>query len=205
MHQFASNPAPVTQPVVHQFKRREIIPLRKNTLWHFQTGAARLLTFSEEGTVITLGFWGTGDFTGQPLIGIQPCELECLMDVEAFRLHYEQCRELPQVTMDYLYQTQALIRMRQGSIPQRLQLLLTWLGQKFGCPTEGGQLIQLRLTHQELAETIGATRVTVTRLMKDLEQQGSLCCSSRQQIVLRQHWWCGENRSLINSLTTNIN
>ncbi|ESA35765.1 camp-binding protein [Leptolyngbya sp. Heron Island J] len=186
MHQFASTPAPVTQPVVYQFKRREIIPLQKNTLWHFQTGAARLLTLSEEGAAITLGFWGAGDFAGQPLIGIQPCELECLMDVEAFRLHYEQCRELPQVTMDHLHQMQALIRMRQGNIPQRLQLLLTWLGQKFGCPTEGGQLIQLRLTHQELAETVGTTRVTVTRLMQDLEQQGSLYCSRRQQIILRQ-------------------
>ncbi|ASC73714.1 cAMP-binding domain protein [Halomicronema hongdechloris C2206] len=190
MHQFASTPAPVTQPVIHQFKRREIIPLRKNTLWHFKTGAARLLTLSEEGTAITLGFWGTGDFTGQPLIGIQPCELECLMDVEAVRLHLEQCRELPQVTMAHLHQMQALIRMRQGNIPQRLQLLLTWLGQKFGCSAEGGQLIQLRLTHQELAETIGTTRVTVTRLMRNLEQQGSLCYSKRQQIVLRQPWWC---------------
>jgi CRP-like cAMP-binding protein len=50
-------------------------------------------------------------------------------------------------------------------------------------------LIQLRLTHQELAETIGTTRVTVTRLMQSLEQQGSLCYSRRQQIVLRHPWW----------------
>ena len=110
------------------------------------------------------------------------------MDVEAVRLHYQQCRELPQVTMAHLHQMQALIRMRQGNIPQRLELLLTWLGQKFGCPTEGGQLIQLRLTHQELAETIGTTRVTVTRLMQNLEQQGNLYCSRGQQIVLRHPW-----------------
>lgn len=148
-----------------------------------------MLTLSEEGTAITLGFWGAGDLTGQPLIGIQPCELECLMDVTAVRLHLEQCQELQPVTMAHLHQMQALIRMRQGNIPQRLQLLLAWLGQKFGCPTEGGQLIQLRLTHQELAETIGTTRVTVTRLMQSLEQQGSLCYSRRQQIVLRHPWW----------------
>ena len=104
MHEFASPTAAVSHPMIHQFKRREIIPLRKNTLWHFQAGAARLLTLSEEGTAITLGFWGAGDFTGQPLIGIQPCELECLMDVEAVRLHHEQCRELPQVTMAHLHQ-----------------------------------------------------------------------------------------------------
>jgi len=186
-HQFASTLASVTQSVVHRFKRREPMPLRENTLWHFKTGAARLLTLSEEGTAITLGFWGTGDFTGQPLIGIQPCELECLVDVEAVRLHLEQFRKLQPVTMAHLHQMQALIRMRQGNISQRLQLLLTWLGQKFGCPIEGGQLIQLRLTHQDLADTIGATRVTVTRLMKDLEQRGSLCYS-RRQIVLRATW-----------------
>ncbi|MBE7382276.1 MAG: Crp/Fnr family transcriptional regulator [Leptolyngbya sp. SIO1E4] len=190
MHDFASPTAVPNHPMIHQFKRREIIPLRKNILWHFKTGAARLLTLSEEGTAITLGFWGAGDLTGQPLIGIQPCELECLMDVEAVRLHLEQCRELQSVTMAHLHQMQALIRMRQGNIPQRLQRLLTWLGQEFGCPTEGGQLIQLRLTHQELADTIGTTRVTVTRLMQNLEQQGSLYYSRRQQIVLRQPWLC---------------
>ncbi len=186
MHQSASTQTPVTQPVVHQFKRREYIPLQKNTLWHFQSGAARLLTLSEEGTAITLGFWSAGDFTGPPLIDIQPCQLQCLMDVEAVRLHFEQCRELSQVAMVHLYQMQALIGMRQGNVNQRLQRLLTWLGQEFGCPTEGGQLIQLRLTHQDLADTIGTTRVTVTRLLHNLEQQGNLRCSSRQQIILRQ-------------------
>jgi CRP-like cAMP-binding protein len=175
--------------VVYQFKRREIIPLRKSTLWHLQAGAARLLTLSEAGTAVTLGFLGAGDFAGQLLICIQPCELECLTDVEAVQLHHEQCRELPQVTIAHLHQTQALVCVRPGHIPQRLQRVLSWLGQKFGCPTEGGQLIQLRLTHQDLAETIGTTRVTITRLMQDLERQGSLCYSKRKQIVLQQPWW----------------
>lgn len=90
--------------MIHQFKRREIIPLQKNTLWNFQTGTARLLTLSEEGTAITLGFLGVGDFARQPFVGIQPCELECLMYVEAIRLHLEQCRELQSVTMADLHQ-----------------------------------------------------------------------------------------------------
>lgn len=190
MYDFPSPTAASHHPVVHQFKRRDSIPLRENTLWHFKTGAARLLTLSEEGTSITLGFWGAGDLTGEPLTGIQPCHLECLMDVEAIRLHPEQCGELQQVTMAHLHQMQELIRMRQGNIPQRLQLLLTWLGQKFGCPTEGGRVIQLRLTHQELADTIGTTRVTVTRMMQNLEQQGTLYYSQRKQIVLLQSWLC---------------
>lgn len=47
-----------------------------------------------------------------------------------------------------------------------------WLAQKFGREVEQGQLIDLRLTHTDIAEVIGGTRVTVTRLLSQFEQDG---------------------------------
>ena len=32
------------------------------------------MTWSEQGTAITLGYWGVGDVLRQPLSGVQPCQ-----------------------------------------------------------------------------------------------------------------------------------
>jgi hypothetical protein len=46
--------------------------------------------------------------------------------------------------------------------------LLLWLGKKFGREVQQGQLLDIRLTHQDLAELLGTTRVTITRILLDI-------------------------------------
>lgn len=167
------------------FKRRETIPLGENILWQIRSGAVRLFTLSDDGSVITLGFWGVGDLIGQPFICIQPCQIECLTDVEAVSLTPDQCWDLNRVTLFHIHQLQEIIRIRQGQVQQRLQLLLNWLAHKFGRATEQGKFIELPLTHQDIADAVGTTRVTVTRLMQDLERDAVISYSKRHHIVLR--------------------
>jgi CRP-like cAMP-binding protein len=62
--------------------------------------------------------------------------------------------------------------------------LLAWLANRFGQEVEQGQRIALRLTHQDIADLIGLTRVTVTRLLNDFERQGIIQRKERQFIVL---------------------
>ncbi len=157
------------------FKRRESIPLKNdNILWTIEVGAVRTFTLAEDGTIITLGFWGTGDTVGQPLACIQPYEVECLTDVEVCVLQSDECRNLNQLLLSHLHQTQSLLRIRSGQIQRRLQQLLDWLAFKFGHESPQGQLIRLRLTHQDIADALGTTRVTVTRLLGQLEQEGRI-------------------------------
>jgi CRP/FNR family transcriptional regulator len=42
----------------------------------------------------------------------------------------------------------------------------------FGVPGSEGITIDLRLSHQAIAEAIGSTRVTITRLLGDLRNDG---------------------------------
>ncbi|MEM6520758.1 MAG: Crp/Fnr family transcriptional regulator [Cyanobacteria bacterium P01_D01_bin.71] len=165
------------------------MPLREQILWQIRVGTVRLFTIGEEGSLITLGFWGTGDLVGHPLARIQPCQIECLTNVEAARLEIGQCGNLQQVMLTHIAQMQELIRIRHGQIAQRLQLLLNWLAAKFGSPTEQGHLINLRLTHQQIAEAIGTSRVTVTRLLLELERNNCICYSRQQCIILHNHGW----------------
>ncbi len=54
----------------------------------------------------------------------------------------------------------------------RLVSFLLILCRDFGIPVSEGIHIDLKLSHQAIAEAIGSTRVTITRLLGDLRQQG---------------------------------
>lgn len=62
--------------------------------------------------------------------------------------------------------------------------LFGWLAKRFSQEVEQGKLIALRLTHQDIAEIIGSTRVTVTRLLNTFEKQGIIQRVQRHFIVL---------------------
>ncbi|MGB3403360.1 MAG: helix-turn-helix domain-containing protein [Microcoleaceae cyanobacterium] len=53
--------------------------------------------------------------------------------------------------------------VQNSTTDRRLLNFLIWLDQKFGHPIETGIFINLRLTHLEIADAVGTTRVSVTR------------------------------------------
>ena len=168
------------------FRRCELIPLKPNALLRIERGAVRALTWSEDGTTVTLGYWGAGDVLGKPLSGVQLCRIECLSRVEASYISPNQWYQALDDIFRHIQQMEELFCIvRCGRVHDRLQQLLIWLAGKFGRNVEQGQLIDLRLTHQEIAEVVGTTRVTVTRLLSQFEQEGIIYRPRRHLIVLR--------------------
>jgi len=83
-------------------------------------------------------------------------------------------------------QTQQLTYIsRNTRIAQRLWLLLEWLGNKFGRIISQGNLIDVKLTHQELAAAIGTTRITVTKILNQFEREGLIVRPQTKCIVLK--------------------
>lgn len=157
------------------FARRSLLPLERDYLWQISTGVVRTLTSNEEGTPITLGLWGPGDIAGRVLSKADPYRIECLTPVEATRLPVARWHEATEAAIAQIQQFQELLEiMHCRTVDVSLMRLLTWLANKFGHQIEQGQLIDLRLTHQEIAELIGATRVTVTRLLNNFEKRGMI-------------------------------
>ena len=168
------------------FSRHELIPLQPDVLWQIEQGTVRSLTWNEEGTAITLGYWSVGDVVGQPLSSVQPYQIECLTSVEASYIPTHQWNQALDAIFRHIHQAEELLCIvRQQTTYERLLQLLVWLARKFGRSVEPGQLIDLRLTHQDIAEVIGTTRVTVTRLLSRLEQEGVIRRSCRHFILLR--------------------
>lgn len=175
-----------------RFTRRSLLPLGRDYLWQIETGIVRTLTFSEDGTPITLGLWGPGDIAGRVLSKADHYQIECLTSVEATMLPADRWNQASEAMILHIQRFQDFLEILHcRSVDASLWRLLTWLANRFGREIDQGQLIELRLTHQEISELIGATRVTVTRLLKEFEQRGIIQRQPHHFIVLheQQPFW----------------
>jgi global nitrogen regulator NtcA len=72
-----------------------------------------------------------------------------------------------------ILQTETMIEtLTHRDMSSRLVSFLLVLCRDFGVPSNDGITIDLRLSHQAIAEAIGSTRVTITRLLGDLRNEG---------------------------------
>lgn len=177
-----------TSPVVRTFKRRECLPMiqNQNLLWKIETGMVRSITLHEEGDITTLGLWGAGDIIGHLFAGIEPYHAECLSTVRVHRLQIDDCQALEEAMWCHIQQSHALLTMHHGSVQTRFSTFLKWLADKFGQRSGDECFIPLPLTHQDIAEVIGSSRVTVTRLIGEFEREEILSWS-KKGCVLRHH------------------
>lgn len=167
------------------FSRNDYLPSRPDLLWYLESGIVRTVTWNEEDAIVTLGYWGVGDVIGQPLSGVSPYKMECLTSVETTSIPIQQWHQFLDGIRAHSQQSEELFSIvRSERVYTRLDKLLIWLGKKFGRTVPQGTLIDLRLTHQHIAELIGTTRVTVTKLLKELEDEGKILREQRYYILL---------------------
>lgn len=75
-------------------------------------------------------------------------------------------------------------RFQGFGLQQRLALALLELAQKFGVQDARGTILVLQLTHDDLANLVGASRQKVTEHIKELERQEALLRDGRRLIVV---------------------
>ena len=172
--------------ISRNFKKGEIFPLDSHNLWLLKRGVVKTLTYSEKGKTIVLGYWGAGDIVGVPLSNVTPYEIQCLSSVEAIYIDKEQYSCLLTRMISCVQQTDELLRIvRVEKMYYRLVKALIWLTNKFGIEVSQGVLIDVRLTHQDIADIIGSTRVTVTRLLNQLTEEDLIFRSQRFSIIVK--------------------
>ncbi|WNN91020.1 Crp/Fnr family transcriptional regulator [Gloeocapsopsis dulcis] len=133
-----------------------------------------------------MGLWGPGDVVGKRLSLADPLYIECLTPVEATLLSADNRQEVVEAMLLHIQRLGELMEiLHRRQAETALLHLLAWLAKRFGQEVEQGQLIDLRLTHQDIAELVGLTRVTVTRLLSNFEKQGIIQRQGRQFIVLQ--------------------
>ena len=69
-------------------------------------------------------------------------------------------------------------------VSTRLATLLISLGERFGESNGVGTLIDVRLTHQDLANMIASTREAVSKVMSELQRDGVIESRNRRIIIV---------------------
>jgi CRP-like cAMP-binding protein len=158
-------------------------------------GVVQLGTLYDSGDEALLGLACPSMPFGLPLSSIRPYQATALTDVDLMRLRVVEVEQSPMLAQGIfrhlarrLQQTEAVLAMvGYRRVEERLRHLLMLLKQEVGQAQANGTRLGVRLTHQQLANAIGTTRVTVTRLLSQLQEEGWLTIDSTRHIVLPPH------------------
>jgi CRP-like cAMP-binding protein len=166
------------------FYRRSSLPDESGFFWKIESGVVRSLTWTEEGEMIVLGIWGKGDIVGSSLSATRPYEIECLTKTIAQPIPCSYLVDMTEDLLQYIRHNEEFIKIvHNRSIELSIVRLLNWLANRFGQAVEGGHLIDLLLTHQEISEIVGTSRVTATRIVGSLVERGIIQRHQRHFIV----------------------
>lgn len=178
----------------HSYLRGETIPLQPHTICLVNRGIVKLSTISASGEEVLLGVAGPNMPFGHDLTSLNTYQATALCEVEleylplnsvTANLHV-MAKFLSQVNRR-LRQTEALLSISgQRHVKDRLYYLLLLLQQEVGQPVEQGTRLSVRLTHQDLATACSTTRVTITRMLGKLQEQGKITMDSQNHIVIKK-------------------
>lgn len=162
-------------PPSRSYARGIFIPTTPEQLLLIEEGVVAQLVVHTDGTEVLLGFYGPGQ-----LIVPHPADscyiyFQAHIDVTLRIFSWAEAHNLPDL-VDHLrariWQQEAWAALQaRPANEDRLLGILVLLTEQFGIATEDGTMLDLRITHQQLASAIGVTRSTVTRLINTLRQR----------------------------------
>ncbi len=178
---------------LHPFSTGQIIPMHPQDIWIVCRGVVQLSTLYSSGDEAMLGLACPSMPFGAPFTRLRPYSAIALTDVDLMRLNVMEVEQSPLLAQGLfrqlsrrLQQTEAILAMAgQRRVEDRLRHLLLLLAQEMGQPVAQGTRINTRLTHQQLANAIGTTRVTVTRLIGQFRDEDWLAIDAGRHLILR--------------------
>lgn len=180
---------------LHPYKSGQSIPMVSHEIWVVCRGVVQLGTLYDSGDEALLGLACSSMPFGLPLTLMRPYHATALSDVDLMRLTVTEVEQSPMLAQGIfrhvvrrLRQAEAVLAMvGYRRVEDRLRHLLLLLKQEVGQPTPDGVRLSVRLTHQQIANALGTTRVTITRLLNQLREEGWLQIDRHRHIVLPAH------------------
>ena len=177
----------------HIFLKGEIIPLKPQIIWQVCQGVVKLTTISESGEEVLVGLAGPALPFGTDLTSLHTYQAIALTEVELVCFSITDLAASPSLAQSILpqinqrlRQTEALLAISgQRRVKDRFLQLLQLLKQEIGQDVDKGTRLSVRFTHQDLADACSTTRVTITRLLGKLQEQGTIIIDSKHHIILK--------------------
>ena len=187
--------------ILRSYQRNQIIFLEEDTgnyMYLVLTGKVKVAKSSSGGKETILAIHKSGDFFGEMSLldgKTEPATVSAMEDAKIisvsgsdfhkYLMHNEKvllqiinvlCARLRQV-----WQTQSLSSSKADS---RIRMGIYQLAQKHGVQDAQGMIIDLKITHQELAEMVGTSRETVTRVIAQLREKGIIEVEHRRMTLI---------------------
>ncbi|WP_339461706.1 PAS domain-containing protein [Nodularia spumigena] len=179
---------------VHKHTKGETILLNPLVVWYVRQGLVKLNTFCETGEEILIGLATQDMVFGSNMTSLPIYQATALCDVELSSIYVAEIAVNPMLSHillpkinQRLQQTESfLVIAGKRRVEERLYHLLQLLKQQIGEPVPEGIRLSVRLTHEDIASACCTTRVTITRLMGKLQQQGFISFDSKKYIILKE-------------------
>jgi CRP-like cAMP-binding protein len=202
--------------VTRAYRKNQIIFLEEETgsyIYLVLSGKVKVTKAGAGGKETILAIHRTGDFFGEMSLldgKTSPATVSAMenakiisvsgADFHKYLMHNE--RVMLQIINVLCARLRAVWKTQSqssGSVDERIRMCLHELAQKHGIRDAHGTIIDLKITHQDLAEMVGTSRETVTRVLARLQKQDIVEISNRRITVLNQQALLDESEAKCSS------
>lgn len=177
---------------LYSYANGESIWMEPEEVWVVCRGVVLLSVLHPSGDEVLLGLAGPSMPFGLPFSVLSAYNARALSAVDLLCLPLADVEASPVLAQNLfrqlsrrLRQTEAVLALSgHRRIEERLRHLLLLLKEEIGQPVPQGTRLNVKLTHQQLASAIGTSRVTITRLLGKLRQEGWVCLDRDRHIVI---------------------
>jgi CRP-like cAMP-binding protein len=162
-------------------------------LWLVQSGALRIASVTDDGRELVVDVLGPGQGAGEPAGVTSPVTARALRPC---RLAPVGARAAADLLTSRAHRAAALAADLAGlDVRSRVSRRLDDLSERFGRAVDGGRLILLPLTQDEVAAMTGTSRESANRALRALAADGTIRVAARGRYVVRTRLRAAEQRA----------
>ncbi|MEW6570537.1 MAG: Crp/Fnr family transcriptional regulator [Nitrospirota bacterium] len=178
--------------VVKRFDKNEIILYEEDTseyMYIILDGKVKVVQTTEDGKEILLSMHQSGEFFGEmslidgktspaTVVATEKSTVAIISKKDFYLSISSQSKILGNLLLILCsrlresWEKIQLLNLKNAA--QRIKILFLMLSEKYGKKTEKGITLEIRLTHQDIADMTGMTRETVTRVIDKLQKDGEI-------------------------------
>jgi CRP/FNR family transcriptional regulator len=188
--------------VIKSFKKNEVILHEEDTneyMYIILDGEAKVVNTNEKEKEMLITMHRSGDFFGElslidgktspaTIIAAKDSVTAIISKKDFYSLLFSQSKVLENLLQLFCSRIRESLKKIQilnfNNAAQRIKMLFLLLSETYGEKTEKGTILKIKLIHQDIADMIGLTRETVTRVLDKWQKGGEIIILKNRYILL---------------------
>ncbi len=175
------------------YQKGEEIPLTDSGFWQVYRGIVQLNRFNGSEKEVVVGWVTPNHAFGNDINGTSNYSAIALTDI--YLRYYQPQQVIRDIQLARLLLSELSYRLLKSEqmiaitslrkVEDRLLGLLSMLKEEMGHPIVNGTRLTVRFTHQNIADAVCTTRVTITRILGELQNQNLLEFDSDRHLIVK--------------------